>query len=294
MHDHVGEPRLLERRLERLDQLVRQLADEADRVRDEEPATVVLVRARRRVERLEQPLPHPDAGSGERVEQGRLARVRVAGERDRRRGRGLAAGALDAAVALDAREPPPQRGDPVAGEPAVRLDLRLAGAAGADAAVDAPRPEPFEVGPQAPHAGEVVLQLRELDLELALGRVCVVGEDVEDDRGAVDHRDVERRLEVALLARNELVVAGDQVGAVTLDLRAQLGELAAPEVAVRVGLGRTCTSSPAVATPAVRSSSLSSARGSPSPSASGATPIASARWRALGLRTPAPFSTGPV
>ena len=93
------------------------------------------------------------------------------------------------------------------------------------------------MGPPAPHAGEVVLQLRELDLELALRRVCVVGEDVEDDRGAIDDRDVERRLEVALLARNELVVAGDQVGAVTLDLRAQLGELAAPEVAVRVGLG---------------------------------------------------------
>ena len=71
--------------------------------------------------------------------------------------------------------------------------------------------EPLEVGPQAPHPREVVLELGELDLELALGGVGVGGEDVEDDRGAVDDRDAERRLEGALLARRELVVAGDQV-----------------------------------------------------------------------------------
>ena len=51
------------------------------------------------------------------------------------------------------------------------------------------------------HAGHVVLELRELDLQLALGRVRVAGEDVEDHRGAVEHRHVERLLEVALLAR---------------------------------------------------------------------------------------------
>ena len=73
------------------------------------------------------------------------------------------------------------------------------------------RPEPLEVRPQAAHPREVVLELRELDLELALGAVRVRGEDVEDDRRAVDHRDPERRLEVALLARRELVVAGDEV-----------------------------------------------------------------------------------
>ena len=68
------------------------------------------------------------------------------------------------------------------------------------------------MGPQPAHAREVVLELGELDLELALGRVGVVGEDVEDDRRAVDHRHAERLLEVALLARRQLVVAGDQVG----------------------------------------------------------------------------------
>ena len=56
----------------------------------------------------------------------------------------------------------------------------------------------------------------------------MVGEDVEDDRGPVDHRDADVLLEVALLARQQLVVAGDQVGARVLDVALQLGELAAP------------------------------------------------------------------
>src|SRR2546423_822565 len=65
--------------------------------------------------------------------------------------------------------------------------------------------------------------------------VGVVGEDVEDDRRAVDDRDrVERLLEVALLARAELVVAGDDVGVGALDRHLELVELARAEVAVRV------------------------------------------------------------
>ena len=91
--------------------------------------------------------------------------------------------------------------------------------------------------PEAPHAGHVVLELGQLDLQLALGRVGVVGEDVEDHRGAVDHRHAQRRLEVALLAGRELVVAGDQVGVAGGDLLLHLGQLAAAEVAVGVRLG---------------------------------------------------------
>ena len=51
---HVGDERLLERRREPLDELVRQAPDEADGVGDEVAAPVVLEAARRRVERLEQ------------------------------------------------------------------------------------------------------------------------------------------------------------------------------------------------------------------------------------------------
>ena len=90
--------------------------------------------------------------------------------------------------------------------------------------------------PQPAHAGEVVLELGELDLELAVGRVGVAGEDVEDHGGAVDDGHAELLLEVALLARGELVVAGDDVRVRGRELRLDLLDLARPEVQVGVRL----------------------------------------------------------
>ena len=76
--------------------------------------------------------------------------------------------------------------------------------AGADRAAAAA--EPLEVLPGAAHARQVVLELRQLDLELALGRDGVLGEDVEDQLRAVDDAGGERVLERPLLRRRELVV----------------------------------------------------------------------------------------
>jgi hypothetical protein len=59
VHDQVGAERLLERRREGLHQLVRQLADEADGVSEQVLATRDLEGAGGRVERVEEPLPHP-------------------------------------------------------------------------------------------------------------------------------------------------------------------------------------------------------------------------------------------
>ncbi len=132
------------------------------------------------------------------------------------------------------RQLPAQRRDPVARKPPVGLNLRLARSASPDPAVDPAGAEPLEVRPQPAHPGEVVLELRELDLELPLGRVGVGSEDVEDDRGAVDHRDPESRLEVALLARRQLVVARDEVRVRGAQRGLQLVELARPEIRVRV------------------------------------------------------------
>jgi hypothetical protein len=49
----IGGQRLLERGCKALDELMRQAADEADRVGDEVAAALVLEPSRRRVERLE-------------------------------------------------------------------------------------------------------------------------------------------------------------------------------------------------------------------------------------------------
>lgn len=222
----------LERRLERLDQLVGQLLDEADRVGQQIVAAGELEGPRGRVERLEEAVGDADLGPGQGVQQGRLAGVGVPGERDPGDRGAFALGAHHATVLFGLPEPAAQRRDPVAGEPAVGLDLALARAPGADPAAEA-----LEVGPEAPHAGHVVFELGQLDLQLALGGVGVVGEDVEDHRGAVDHRDAERRLQVALLARQQLVVAGDHVGVGGQDFGFQLFQATAAEVAVGIRLG---------------------------------------------------------
>ena len=207
MQDQIARQRLLERRAERLDELVGKLADEADRVGQQVVAAAGAQQPGGRIERVEQPVADADGRAGQRVQKRGLAGVRVAGERHRRQVGALALGPHHRAVRADVDELALERRDPVAGQPPVGLDLRLARSSGTDAAVDASRAEALEVRPQAAHAGEVVLELRELDLELALGAVGVRGEDVEDDRGAVDHREAERRLEVSLLPGRELVVA---------------------------------------------------------------------------------------
>ena len=142
------------------------------------------------------------------------------------------ASAHDLPVALQPLQAATQVRDAVARQAAVGLDLRLAGAPGAD-----PATEPLEVGPQAPHSREVVLELGQLHLELALGAVGVVGEDVEDHGRPVDHRHAQTLLEVALLARDELVVAHDEVRVRAGDLGLDLGELPAAEIAVGIRPG---------------------------------------------------------
>src|SRR5204862_1022031 len=98
--------------------------------------------------------------------------------------------------------------DATACETPVGLELRLTGPARADPAAEA-----LEVLPHAAHAREVVLELRELDLQLPLGADRVLREDVEDQLGAVDDAGLQRVLERPLLRWFELVVDEEHLGA---------------------------------------------------------------------------------
>src|SRR5262249_53443501 len=149
--------------------------DEADRVGDEIPASVVRERPRGRVDGFEEPVLDGYVRTGERVQERRLADVRVAGERDG--GRLRATSRLAARVGLTAEltEAPLEDRDPAPRQPAVGLELRLPRSACADAPAQA-----LEVLPHPAHPRQVVLQLRKLDLELALGADRVLREDVED------------------------------------------------------------------------------------------------------------------
>src|SRR5581483_4253827 len=105
------------------------------------------------------------------------------------------------ALFLELLQPPSEDRDAAPREPAVALELRLAGAARPDAAAEA-----LQVLPHAAHPRQVVLELCELDLELPLGRCRVLREDVQDQLRAVDDTRVQRVLEVTLLRRVEIVV----------------------------------------------------------------------------------------
>jgi succinyldiaminopimelate transaminase len=208
VQDQVCDERLLERGGEALDELGRQAPDETDRVRDQIPAPFVLEPTRGRIERFEEAVVHRHVGPRQRVEQRRLADVRVAGERNRRCLGPLPLLSPYVALLAEVLQPAAEERDPAPRDAAVALELGLTWA---------PRPDPcserahaaaeaFEVLPHAPHAREVVLQLCQLDLQLALGAPRVLGEDVEDQLRAIDNARLERVLERSLLRGLELVV----------------------------------------------------------------------------------------
>ena len=201
MQNEVGDESLLECCGKALDQLVGQAPDETDSVRQQILPALDLEAAGRRVERLEEPVADGDIGAGKCLQKRRLARVRVAGERDHRRLGAAARLPASGTLALEPAQAAAQDRDPAARQPAIGLQLRLAGAAGAETAT-----EPLEVLPEPPHPGQVVLQLRQLDLQLPLRGHGVLGKDVEDQLRPVDHPRLEGVLELALLHRRELVV----------------------------------------------------------------------------------------
>ena len=112
----------------------------------------------------------------------------------------------------------------------VQLDLLLAGSAGlAEAAALA-----LEVRPAAHQARRQVLELRQLDLELALARARALPEDLQDQLGAVEHAAAELPFEVALLGAGQLMVEDHARGVERARGLADLAHLAAAGEVLRV------------------------------------------------------------
>ena len=231
VHEQVAGERLLERRGKRVNEAVRQLADKTDGVRNRVIATNVLKLTCRRVECLEEPVATRYLGAREGVEEAGLAHIRIAGERHGRHHALGALLALQATTLARLLDSPPQQRDAIARQATVGLELRLARTAGTDAATKA-----LKVVPHAAHTGQLVLELGELDLKLAFCRMGVAGEDVQDQRCAVDHADRETVLEIPLLRRRQLVVDHQDLGLGLLDALLQLVDFAAAEIGLRFGL----------------------------------------------------------
>src|SRR5690606_1379572 len=125
------------------------------------------------------------ARAGEGVEQGALARVRVADDRHHGHVDLLAAPASFGALPLELRELSLQPIQPLAGSPPADLEGGLAGTPTADAAGEAAE----RVVPLS-QARQRVLELRQLHLQLAVPGLRSLSEDVQDELTAVDHLEV--------------------------------------------------------------------------------------------------------
>ena len=211
MQQQVGLAGFFEGRLERRDQSMRQVTDEADRVGQKRiPAATELPAASARVESREQFIFDQDARLGERVHERALAGVGVADERD---GRHIAAtGDLAFLARLNFAELGLELLDAMPDQPAVFLELLFARPAHADTPL-----VPREVGPHSLQPWHGIFQLGQLDLQMGLVGQGVRCEDIQDHLGAIDHLDPELLLEVAGLRGTQVVVEQDHVGLLGLD-----------------------------------------------------------------------------
>ena len=182
VQQQIGLHDFLERGAERGDQAVRQAIDEADRVRQQDlrPAGQPHL-AQQRIERDEQRVRDERFLPRQAVEERRLAGVGVADQRDGRQQAFAAAVAQLRAAGLDVGDLLADDAEPVADVPAIDFELGFTGAPGADAAA-----EPRQPVARADEPGHQVLELRELDLELALARARPAREDVEDQLRAIE------------------------------------------------------------------------------------------------------------
>src|SRR5439155_2827477 len=100
-----------------------------------------------------------------------------------------------------------QRGDPLAYPATIDLQLRLAGSATPDSTGEARERVVPSDQPRQP-----VLELRQFHLQLAVGALRALREDVEDELGAVDDAQARRLGDVPRLRRLQVAIEDDQIG----------------------------------------------------------------------------------
>ena len=138
---------------------------------------------------------------------------------------------------------------------AVGFQLRFAFAA---AHADAAR-LPRQVAPEPRQARQQMLELRQLDLQLAFARAGALGEDVENQRRAVQDFAVENLFEVAALRGRQFVVENDGVHVLAPAKFGEFLRLALADERGGAGASIFWMPSPTTSPPAVAASSTSSA-----------------------------------
>ena len=233
VEEEVGVAGLGEGGMERGDEVMGEVADEADGIGEEGAATTVDVpESGAGVEGGEESVFDEGACIREGIHEGGLARVGVADEAD---GKELAASSdLTIGAILDLDEVFLEGVDAFSDESSVDFELLLAGATGADASLNA-----FEVAPHGFEPGKGVLELGELDLELGLGGSGARGEDVKDELGTVNDLDAGELLEGSTLGGSEVAIGNDNVGVEGADEVAELSGLSHAQIGGGMGSATT-------------------------------------------------------
>lgn len=214
----------------RIDERFRQSADEPDRVgQDDLPLARKAQTAARWVEGREELVFNEHVALRERVQKRALACVRVPDDGDDGQFVARAPAAAQLAVVPKLLDALFEVGDAIAYPPPVDLQLRFPRAPAADAAC-----ESAESLRAARQPGQSVLQLRELDLELAVGALGALRENVEDELRAVDDLQARAVGEVPGLRRRQVVVEDEKVDHELHRAQVQVSKLALADGGARV------------------------------------------------------------
>ena len=184
----------------------------------------------RRIERGEHFRVRQNARSGQPVEQRRFSGVGVAHQRQGRQRHRLPLLPLRGAAAAHALQAPLDGLNALVNPPPVGFEFGFAGTARADSAA-----QPRHRRAVAGQPGQQIIQLRQLDLQLAFAGSRAPGENVQDELGPVEDLHVQRFFQIALLRGRQLLVEDHHRRIVKVDLRLELVDFAGADQRRRIG-----------------------------------------------------------
>ena len=200
MQQQVGIAEFFQRCFECADQMVRQLADKADRVAEQDFLGVRdALFTRGRVQGIKQAVVGRDTGVGQQVEQRRFARIGVADNSYQRQLGLFALAALDGAHLAHLFQVVLELIDAAADVPAVGFQLGFTRTARTDRAFAAARRLAHQVGPHAGQARQNILILCQFDLQFTLAGAGALGKNVQNQRRTVEHGPAHDFLQIAQL-----------------------------------------------------------------------------------------------
>lgn len=165
------------------------------------------------------------------IKQCRFTCIRIAYQGDGQKLALAPVGAMQGALGTHVLYPIFQFSNPPPDPAPVRFKFLFAGAACPDSS-----PESRKQYAVAGEAGQKIIQLCKLHLQLSLAASSPPGENIENELGAVDHFQVNYFFEVAKLRRGQIIVEDYQIGARAVGEAANLLRLPATHEGRGVGL----------------------------------------------------------